>query len=123
VEARAGTEAHEEPEPDLVGALVQVLRPYLPAGVPSLHDAAELSGTSVRTLQRELNRQGTSYRDVLLRVKLDTARELLEQPDVKIADVAHETGFNDPAHFTRFFRALCGVAPREYRVSHLQKAV
>jgi two-component system response regulator YesN len=54
---------------------------------------------------------------------IDTARELLEQPDVKIADVAHETGFSNPAHFIRFFRALSGATPREYRASHLQEAV
>ena len=110
-----------DPAQDLVGSLVQALGPLLARGAPSIRDAAELAGTSARTLQRELARAGCSYRDVLLRVKLDAARELLEKPDVKIADVAHETCFSDPAHFTRFFRALTGVTPREYRATHLQR--
>ena len=108
-----------DPAQDLVGSLVQALGPLLARGAPSIRDAAELAGTSARTLQRELACAGCSYMDVLLEVKLDRARELLEKPDVKIADVAHETGFSDPAHFTRFFRALSGVAPREYRTTHL----
>jgi AraC-like DNA-binding protein len=120
VERRACAEADEEPSRDLSGLLVQLLRPYLPAGAPTLHAVAELAGISGRTLQRELARLGLSYRDVLLRVKLDVARELLERPDVKIIEVAHETGFSDPAHFSRFFRALSGVTPREYRATHLQ---
>jgi AraC-like DNA-binding protein len=121
VETRSGKEAREEPALDLVGSLAQALHPYLPARVPSIQDAAELAGTSARSLQRELAHAGSSYRDVLLRVKLDAARELLRQPDLKIQDVAYETGFSDPAHFSRFFRALNGVTPREYRASHLQE--
>jgi AraC-like DNA-binding protein len=117
VEARAGTEAEEEPAPDLVGSLAQVLRPYLPTGAPSIQDAAALAGTSVRTLQRELAREGSSYREVLQLVKFDAARDFLKEPGVKILEVAYETGFGDPAHFTRFFRKLGGMTPREYRAT------
>jgi AraC-like DNA-binding protein len=119
-ETRPGTQASDGPALDLVGSLVQVLRPYLAGRVPSLHDAADLAGTSVRSLQRELARAGSSYRDVLQRVKLDAARELLEQPDVRILEVAYETGFRDPAHFTRFFGRLAGMTPREYRTFRLE---
>jgi AraC-like DNA-binding protein len=105
---------------DLVGSLGQALRPYLAAGAPSLREAADLAGTSVRSLQRELARAGSSYRDVLQRAKLDTARELLEQPEVRILEVAFETGFSDPAHFTHFFRRLAGVTPRQYRTTLLE---
>ncbi len=117
VETSAGTEAGEEPMQDLVGSLEQALRPYLAAGAPSLRDAADLAGTSVRSLQRELARAGSSYRDVLQRAKFDAARELLEQSGGKIVEVAYETGFSDPAHFTHFFRRLAGVTPREYRAA------
>jgi AraC-like DNA-binding protein len=117
VETSAGTGAGEEPMQDLVGSLEQAVRPYLAAGAPSLRDAADLAGTSVRSLQRELACAGSSYRDVLQRAKLDAARELLEQPGVKIVEVAYETGFSDPAHFTHFFRRLAGITPRRYRAT------
>jgi len=100
---------------DLVSSLVQVLRPYLAEGVPDLHDAADLAGTSKRSLQRVLAEEGFSYRGILQRVKFDAARELLKQPEIKITEVAHDTGFRDPAHFPRFFRRRAGVTPREYR--------
>jgi AraC-like DNA-binding protein len=37
--------------------------------------------------------------------------------DIKIVDVAHETGFSDHAHFVRFFRRLAGMTPRDYRAT------
>jgi AraC-like DNA-binding protein len=117
VETSAGTEAGEEPMQDVAGSLAQALRPYLTAGAPSLRDAAELAGTSERSLQRDLARAGSSYRDVLQRVKFDAARELLTQTNLKILDVAYETGFSDPAHFSHFFRRVAGVTPQQYRTS------
>jgi len=115
--ARASSGAGPDPALDLVGSLVQALRPYLPGGAPAIQHAAELAGTSVRSLQRELARAGSSYRDALQRAKFDAARELLEQPGVPIVDIAHAVGFENPPHFTRFFRRLAGMTPRQYRAT------
>jgi len=113
-------EVVEEPASDLAGSLAQALRARVGCyRTPNLRDAAEMAGMSVRSLQRELSRTGTSYRDILGRLKFEAARELLEQPDRKILDIAYRTGFRDPAHFTRFFRAFAGMPPRQYRATHL----
>jgi len=117
VERRAGAEEPREPAHDLVGSLSQFLRPYLCQEPPAVQLAAHMAGTSVRSLQRELALAGSSYRAVLQRAKFDAARELLKEPDVKITDVAFETGFQHPPHFSRFFRQLAGVTPREYRAT------
>jgi AraC-like DNA-binding protein len=111
-----------DPALDLVGSLVQTVRPYLSRGAPVIRDAAGLAGTSVRSLQRELAREGSSYRDVVRRARFETSCKLLSQRDVKIVDVAHEAGFGDQAHFTRFFRSTAGVSPREYRASLFEGA-
>ena len=117
LEPRPGMERGDEPAPDLFGSLVQLLHPYLSQKPPSIRDAADLAGTSVRTLQRELTRGGSSYRDVLQRVKFNAACELLKQPDTKLVEIAYATGFQNPPHFTRFFRRLAGMTPREYRAT------
>jgi len=101
--------------PDLVGALGQMLRPYIGDRIPTIHDAAELAGTSARSLQRALAASGTTYRAMVLRAKLDGARDLLEGRDLRIVDVAHATGFHDQANFTRFFKRCTGMSPTEYR--------
>ncbi|MBW2497701.1 MAG: helix-turn-helix transcriptional regulator [Deltaproteobacteria bacterium] len=113
--SRSSQEPEGEPEPELVGALRQMLCSHLAAGVPTIQDSADLAGISVRSLQRELARAGTSYRNLLGGVKLDRARELLKQPDLPLLEVALEAGFKDPANFTRFFKSSTSLSPREYR--------
>jgi AraC family transcriptional regulator len=41
---------------------------------------------------------------------------LLREPDrLPLADVATEVGFSDQSHFTRHFKRLVGVTPRQFR--------
>jgi AraC-like DNA-binding protein len=115
--SRSGT--GPDPSPDLVGSLVQTVRPYLARRAPPVGDVAELAGMSTRSLQRALAREGSSYREVVQRAKFEASRELLERREARVLDVAFETGFSDPAHFTRFFRSIAGVTPSEYRSSVL----
>jgi AraC-like DNA-binding protein len=105
---------------DFVGSLAELLRSSLATGGLTIREAADFAGTSARSLQRELARTGTSYRRVVGGVKLDRARELLRQPDRRILEVALETGFEDPAHFTRFFKSSTGVSPRDYRKAQIE---
>ena len=112
--------AEGEPPLDLVGALAELLRSSLASGGMTIREAADLAGTSSRSLQRELARAGTSYRKVLGGVRLDRARELLSDPDRRILEVAIEAGFEDPANFTRFFGSSTGTSPRDYRKAQFE---
>lgn len=57
---------------------------------------------------------GTSpYRYLLMR-RLDRARAAIER-DMKLADVAALTGFNDQAHMTRHFTSTFGVTPGRWQ--------
>jgi AraC-like DNA-binding protein len=113
----AGTEGEIAAAHDLVGSLKLLLRPYLSQGQPNIQLAAHLGGMSVRSLQRRLAGEGSDYREVVQHAKFEAARELLKQPGIKIGDVAHETGFTNPPHFTRFFRRVAGVSPSDYRTT------
>jgi AraC-like DNA-binding protein len=114
---QAGTEAEFAPAHDLASSLSQLLRPYLSQGPPTVQLSAHLGDMSVRSLQRHLANEGTSYREVVQHAKFEAARELLKQPGVKITDIAYETGFTSPPHFTRFFRRIAGVSPSDYRAT------
>jgi AraC-like DNA-binding protein len=102
---------------DYVTALKGVLKPYLPDGYPSIELAAEVLGTSVRSLQRTLTRRNTTYSKLIEEVRVEAAVELLGSSDTKIIDVAYAVGYEDPSHFSRAFRRLKGTSPREFRVS------
>lgn len=102
---------------DMVGALKLMLASYLDEFVPSIMEAAEIAGTSARSLQRELAAAGLSYSRLLDQVQFERAAEMLRETDAKIIEVAHATGFENPSHFSRAFRRIAGVTPREFRQS------
>ena len=51
----------------------------------------------------------------LLRLKMNFAAELLLQPASLVKQVAEETGFEDPFHFSRAFKAVFGLSPDAFR--------
>lgn len=50
---------------------------YLPEGYPSIELAAQLAGTSVRSLQRKLRQAKISYSEVVQKTRFETAAKLL----------------------------------------------
>lgn len=100
---------------DLVGSLRLVLRAYLPDGSPDIRLAAELTGISVRSLQRRLADRDTTYSQLLEGLRHDPAIYLLRDPSLQAADVGRELGYRDPAIFTRAFRRWTGQTPSQYR--------
>ena len=45
------------------------------------------------------------------------AKEKLSKTDQPIYDIAHADGFKDQGSFTRMFRRIGGVSPKEFRDS------
>ncbi|MBA8908132.1 helix-turn-helix domain-containing protein [Aminobacter ciceronei] len=58
---------------------------------------------------------GMSVKDVVLERRLLEAKRLLMFTIRPVEDIAFETGFGDPAYFSRFFRRRCGEAPSTWR--------
>ena len=48
-------------------------------------------------------------------VRLEKAKELLQNSDKTVAEVAFETGFNDPNWFSKAFREEFGQSPTQFR--------
>jgi AraC-like DNA-binding protein len=72
-------------------------------------------GTSPRSLQRKLAEVGTSYSQIVQELRYTAATGMLRDPGTRVIDVAFSLGYEDPAHFTRFFRRVAGITPRSYR--------
>jgi len=58
--------------------------------------------------------QGTPYQ-YLLRLKMNHAAERLQTFGLLVKQVAEETGFPDPFHFSRVFRSVFGLSPDSFR--------
>lgn len=55
-----------------------------------------------------------SPNNYVIATRIGYAKQLLSQPDVRIADVAFRSGFSDPKYFSRCFKKLTGRLPKEY---------
>jgi AraC-like DNA-binding protein len=83
---------------------------------PEADEVARALGLSTRTLQRRLTEEGTSFRDVVLSVKMDVAKELLAQPrQLSIAEIAEAVGFASVPAFSRAFSQQTGESPTTFR--------
>jgi two-component system response regulator YesN len=47
--------------------------------------------------------------------RIRKAKELLENPNEKIYEIAKKVGYDTAASFTRFFKKAEGISPQEYR--------
>jgi len=101
--------------------LRELLRPYLSEGYPTERFAATLMDTSVRTLIRRISACGLTYRALVDEVRFTAAKELLQQPDVRLSEVSLSIGFEDQSHFTRMFRRIGGLTPGQMRRAALAK--
>jgi len=93
-----------------------VLVPYLDKYPPDIQLAADITGQSVRTLQRHLARKGVTFPELLDQIRLQRAMRLIEDNGVRLGDVALDVRYSDSAHFNRAFRRWTGISPSQYRV-------
>lgn len=100
---------------EIIETLKLMLPSYLDERPPALAEVAEMAGVSARSFQRKLALAGITYSGLLDNARFDKARKLLLDTDFKIIDVAFASGYADPAHFTRAFRRIAGVTPRQFR--------
>ncbi|MCB9341337.1 MAG: helix-turn-helix domain-containing protein [Lewinellaceae bacterium] len=73
-------------------------------------------GMSHSQLHRKLTAvTGLSANKFIRYIRLNKAKELLQDPDTSISAVAFDTGFNDPSYFGRVFKQEFGMTPVEWR--------
>jgi len=56
-----------------------------------------------------------TYSDLITELRYEHAARLLRESDATALDIALEVGYEDPSHFSRAFKRIAGVSPREYR--------
>ena len=77
---------------------------------------AKRAGLSVDRLERLVKRAfHLTPRQLLIQTRIDAATAMLAEPRWSVAEVAHRCGYADHSAFTRQFRAMTGVSPRELR--------
>ena len=79
-------------------------------------DLAARSGMSVYRFSRRIHEIfHLTPTQLITRVRIDAASELLRCTDLRVAEIAQRCGYFDQSAFTRQFRGVCGLTPSQYR--------
>ena len=58
---------------------------------------------------------GMNFRNYLRECRVERAKELLQENELKIYEIAEQVGYQEAAHFVRAFKEVTGQSPIEYR--------
>jgi AraC-like DNA-binding protein/ligand-binding sensor protein len=58
---------------------------------------------------------GINFTEFVSRTRIEKAKNLLLNPNLRISEIAYEIGFQSLTHFNRVFKKITGQSPTEYR--------
>lgn len=87
----------------------------LSAGNVTQQDVADGLHMSLRTLQRKLGEESTSYKELLEETRRELANQYLRQGCLSVSEVTYLLGFSEPSNFARAFKRWTGRTPSEFR--------
>ncbi|MCG8317458.1 MAG: AraC family transcriptional regulator [Pseudomonadales bacterium] len=89
---------------------------------PSLETVAGIMGVSSRTLRRQLQEHGTTFKNELETVRKEFAIYYLTRTENCITDIAYSLGYCDSSAFSNAFKKWTNLTPRAYRKRYLNHA-
>lgn len=94
----------------------------LPGGESTIEEAANRLAISKRTLQRQLNQESSSYKEVLTSTRQALAQHYLARSEISSPEISFLLGYRDSNSFLRAFKGWTGTTPGEYRSENLSIA-
>ncbi|MCY0989220.1 AraC family transcriptional regulator [Nannocystis sp. ILAH1] len=113
--AAAAVLARLPPASDMTQQVRQALSEELRGGTPTCEQIARRLAIGVRTLNRRLQSEGTSFQQLLAELRCELARGYLGDRRLSISEVAYLLGFSEPSAFHRAFKRWTGHSPQAWR--------
>ena len=89
---------------------------FEPTDLDGVAQGLDMSRRRFTQLFREVT--GQAWADHLAGLRVDYARQLLEQTDRGVVAIAFESGFEEVSSFYRAFKKRMGMAPNQWRRAH-----
>ncbi|MEM6760169.1 MAG: AraC family transcriptional regulator ligand-binding domain-containing protein [Pseudomonadota bacterium] len=99
----------------ITARLRAALAEMLPAGEAQIQDAASRLRLSVRSLQRHLRDESTSFQSELDSMREMLARHYLSKTDLRVDEISYLLAYRDPNSFYRAFQGWTGLSPGALR--------
>ncbi|PXA05669.1 AraC family transcriptional regulator [Coraliomargarita sinensis] len=104
-----------ESEPALVGNAKRYIQERFQEKI-SLDEAARAVNASTRHFCKVFKQAtGLTFTDYLARIRVEKAKNLLQNPHLRVSEIAFETGFDSISQFNRSFKRITGLAPTQFR--------
>jgi len=88
----------------------------------TLAEIARVSRLSVSRLAHIFKEQmGITIIDYLTSVRIERAKQLLLATDMNCTKICFQVGYNEQSYFTRTFKGLVGMTPRQFRAKNQRK--
>lgn len=58
---------------------------------------------------------GCNFKDYLAQIRIKEAMRLLSDLSLRITDVSYQIGYDSPKHFSKVFKEVVGMTPKDYR--------
>ncbi len=84
-----------------------------------LEEAAAQLRLSASQLRKRLYRSGTSYKELVLEIRMALVKHYLDDTDLSVQEIAYLLDYSQPAPFSRAFKTYYGLSPGHSR-THLQ---
>ncbi len=94
----------------------------VPSGSYSLEAMAKQLGVAARTIERHLQREGTSFSAVLNQVRAEMVKQYVESTDRPLYIVSELMGFSALSAFSRWFRDEFKCSPSGWRTARRRGA-
>ena len=112
----------KEMEVDRVSAKVRsILFEIIPSGDFTIERVAKNLNLSVRTLQRKLSEEKTTFLKQLNHIRELLSRSYLKDKYMSNDDIAFLIGYSDTNSFVRAFKVWTGMTITEYRKKYINK--
>ncbi|MEL6533855.1 MAG: AraC family transcriptional regulator ligand-binding domain-containing protein [Bacteroidota bacterium] len=99
----------------LSGRIKRMVLQLNESGFPSLENIADVFHLSVRTLQRKLREENTTYKAVVEELRFSLADTYLKDKNLTIGEISDLLSYAEISAFSRAFRRKMGISPQQYR--------
>ena len=101
--------------PNIVSRARRVIVPEILMGKVAIEVVADRLALHPRTLNRQLEAAGTTYRDEVEQLRYEAAQQLLGNTGMPVTKIGFAFGYAASSVFTRAFQRWSGVSPTVWR--------
>ena len=102
-------------EEDIINRVKANIVDILPSGNITDEKISNMLFMGVRTLQRRLQKEGTTFQTLLNETRKDLAKQYIKDPNIRLEEIAFLLGFSEYSVFSKAFKRWTGNSPRELR--------